>query len=127
MKLTFQEPTLARHDPEEACRVQVPTFASAELFLESGAISETECLIVDIQMPGIDGLELQRQLNVSQADVPIIFLTGHDEARNRRLAMERGAIDFMRPFDASALVAAIRTATARHVVQRWSPGFSKET
>src|ERR1700737_4522401 len=51
----------------------VETFASAELFLDSGALRKTECLILDIRMPGIDGLELQRRLNAAESPVPIIL------------------------------------------------------
>lgn len=93
---------------------RVATFASAELFLDSGAIAETECLILDVRMPGIDGLELQRRLNASGAGVPIIFVTAHDDITNRRQALAAGALDFLcKPFDAGALVAAVENARSR--------------
>jgi CheY-like chemotaxis protein len=90
---------------------KVRTFASAELFLDSGALSETECIVLDVRMPGMDGLELQRRLNASQSDIPIIFVTAHDDATSRRSAIAAGAIDFLsKPFQASTLVATVRTA-----------------
>ena len=90
---------------------EVKTFASAELFLESGALRETECLVLDIQMPGIDGLELQRRLNEARSRVPIIFITANEEGTHRQRAIEAGAINFFRkPFDAQAFLAAIQSA-----------------
>ena len=89
----------------------VETFASAELFLDSGALRKTECLILDIRMPGIDGLELQRRLNAAESPVPIIFVTARDDKTNRQKAIKAGAIDFFRkPFDVNALVGAIQAA-----------------
>ena len=89
----------------------VETFASAELFLESGALTETDCLILDVRMPGIDGLELQRRLNDAQSQVPIIFVTAHDDKSYRMTAMDAGAANFFhKPFEADAFVAAIQEA-----------------
>jgi FixJ family two-component response regulator len=89
---------------------EVKTFASAELFLESGALRETECLVLDVQMPGIDGLELQRRLNEARSAVPIIFITATEEKTHRQRAIEAGAVNFFRkPFDATAFLAAIRS------------------
>jgi FixJ family two-component response regulator len=90
---------------------EVETFASAELFLESDALRQTECLVLDVRMPGIDGLELQRRLNEAKSHVPIIFVTAHDDRSHRRTAMDAGAADFFRkPFEANAFVAAIQAA-----------------
>ena len=103
-----------RNATEELLRsigYEVKTFASAELFLESGALRETECLVLDIQMPGIDGLELQRRLNEARSRVPIIFITANEEGTHRQRAIEAGAINFFRkPFDAQAFLAAIQSA-----------------
>ena len=97
-------------------RAQQPgqkTFASAEHFLDSGALGETECLILDVRMPGMSGLDLQRRLKSSESAVPIIFITAHDDNANRRQAIDAGAVDFFgKPFEAAALVAAVRTALA---------------
>jgi FixJ family two-component response regulator len=90
---------------------EVEIFASAELFLESDALRQTECLVLDVRMPGIDGLELQRRLNEAKSHVPIIFVTAHDDRSHRRTAMAAGAADFFRkPFEANAFVAAIQAA-----------------
>ena len=90
---------------------EVESYASAELFLASGALSRTECLILDIRMPGMNGLELQRQLKAAGCCVPIVFVSAHDDKINRRKAIQGGAIEFFRkPFDANALVACIQRA-----------------
>jgi FixJ family two-component response regulator len=90
---------------------QVETFASAELFLESDALRETDCLVLDVRMPGIDGLELQRRLNAAQSHVPLIFITAHDDKSQRMTAMDAGAANFFhKPFEANAFVAAIEAA-----------------
>lgn len=90
---------------------RVQTFASAESLLNSGALGETECLILDVRMPGIDGLELQRRLNTEGFRVPIIFITAHDDGPLRRRVIEAGAVDMLnKPFAASALLATVDTA-----------------
>jgi len=96
---------------------QVATFASAELFLDSGALAGATCMVLDVRMPGMDGLELQRRLNASHAGVPVIFLTAHDDARSRRMAMEGGALDFLcKPFEANTLITAVQTALTRRAL-----------
>ena len=98
---------------------RVVTYASAELFLNSGSLAETECVILDVRMPGMDGLELQRRLNASGAGVPIIFVTAHDDAKCRRLAIEAGAVDFLsKPFEANTLITTIKTALIRNNLAR---------
>jgi len=90
---------------------EVETFASAELFLESGALQGTQCLILDIRMPGMGGLELQGLFNPGESRIPIIFVTTHDARWNRRKALEAGAVNvFPKPFKADALVEAVRSA-----------------
>jgi len=90
---------------------RVTTFESGELFLESGSLANTACLIVDIRMPGMDGLELQRRLNASKAHVPVIFVTAHDDRTARNSALDAGASNFfLKPFAASDLLGAIQTA-----------------
>ena len=90
---------------------KVATFESGELFLESGSLPETECLILDIRMPGMSGLDLQRRLNLANSDVPLIFITAHDDAMNRKLAIDAGASAFFqKPFSAHDLLTAVQTA-----------------
>lgn len=90
---------------------QVQTFASAQSLLESDALGETACLLLDVCMPGIDGLELQRRLNADGVQVPIIFITAHDNAAVRRQAIEGGALKLLhKPFAAAELLATIQTA-----------------
>ena len=90
---------------------KVTTFESGELFLESGTLAATACLILDMRMPGMDGLEVQRRLKSSEARVPIIFVTAHDDRTRRQLAIAAGASNFFqKPFVASDLLGAIQTA-----------------
>jgi CheY-like chemotaxis protein len=92
---------------------RVGTFASAEQFLDSGALGETGCLILDVRMPGMSGLDLLHRLRSSDSGVPIVFVTAHDDNGNRRQAIEAGAMAFLsKPFEAGALVDAVRTAVA---------------
>lgn len=112
---------------------EVKTFASAELFLQSGAFQETECLVLDVRMPGIDGLELQRRLNEANSRIPIIIVTAHDDRVHRKKAIEAGAVNFFRkPFDANAFVAAVQEALGRgrsfdrsHALLQLNSRFSK--
>ncbi|PWU04347.1 MAG: two-component system response regulator [Terriglobia bacterium] len=98
---------------------QVSTFACGEDFLNSDAVGQSDCVVLDIRMPGIDGLELQQRLNASQETVPLIFVTAHNDARSRRLAMDGGAVDFLcKPFAANSLVSAVETALTRRAVKR---------
>jgi len=91
---------------------RVETFESAEHFLESGNAGLAECLIVDIMMPGLNGLELQERLAAEMIDAPIVFLTGHGDIPTGVRAMKEGAIDFLtKPVDDTELLAAVRLAT----------------
>lgn len=86
-------------------------FASAEAFLESDQLSETDCLILDVRMPGMGGLELQRQLALANSDVPIIFITAHGDQHQQTQALEAGAVAFLyKPFYDEQLLQAINTA-----------------
>jgi FixJ family two-component response regulator len=88
-------------------------FTSAEAFLQSGQTHTTACLLLDMQLPGISGLELQRQLRSSQARMPIIFLTAHGNEAMRAQALQAGAVAFFaKPFDDTALLEAIHAALA---------------
>jgi FixJ family two-component response regulator len=86
-------------------------FASAEEFLESGQRHQTACLIADIRMPGISGLELQAKLNADRCRIPIIFITAHGDEKMRMQAMRGGAVEFLaKPFDDEALLDSVRAA-----------------
>jgi FixJ family two-component response regulator len=86
-------------------------FSSAEEFLESGAQDETACLIADIRMPGMSGLELQAQLNADRCRIPTIFITAHGDARMRMQALRAGASEFLeKPFDDEVLLQNVRAA-----------------
>jgi FixJ family two-component response regulator len=86
-------------------------FASAEEFLRSGHQHDTGCLITDIRMPGMSGLELQAQLNADHYRIPTIFITAHGDAKMRMQAMRAGAVEFLaKPFDDEALLESVRAA-----------------
>jgi FixJ family two-component response regulator len=86
-------------------------FASAEEFLRSGHQHDTACLITDIRMPGMSGLELQAQLNADHCRIPTIFITAHGDAKMRMQAMRAGAVEFLaKPFDDEALLDSVRAA-----------------
>jgi FixJ family two-component response regulator len=87
------------------------SFASAEDFLSSGRQHETGCLIADIRMPGMSGLDLQAKLNSDHAPIPTIFMTAHGDEKMRLQAMRAGAVKFLtKPFDGEALLEAVRVA-----------------
>ena len=86
-------------------------FASAEEFLASGQQHETACLIADIRMSGMSGLELQAALNDQQRRIPTIFITAHGDDKMRMRALKAGAVEFLaKPFDDEALLASVRAA-----------------
>jgi FixJ family two-component response regulator len=86
-------------------------FASAEEFLKSGQQNQTSCLIADIRMPGMSGLELQAHLNAERCRIPIIFITAHGDAKMRLQALRAGAVEFLsKPFDEEALLQSVRAA-----------------
>jgi FixJ family two-component response regulator len=87
------------------------SFRSAEEFLESGQLGETACLISDIRMPGMSGLELQARLVEEGWRIPIIFVTAHGDSRMQTRAMKAGAMAFLgKPFDDKVLLQEVRTA-----------------
>jgi FixJ family two-component response regulator len=89
----------------------VQAFASAEDFLSSGRQSETGCLIADIRMPGMSGLDLQSKLNSDRCPIPTIFITAHGDEKMRLQAMRGGAVKFLaKPFDGEILLEAVRVA-----------------
>ena len=92
--------------------LSVQTFASAEDFSSSDQLEETACLILDVRMPGMSGLDLQRELAASDRDIPIIFITAHgsDEGTRAR-ALRDGAVAYLiKPFSEDALLEAVNAA-----------------
>src|SRR5438309_12122216 len=86
-------------------------FASAEDFLKSGQQHDTACLIADIRMPGMSGLELQAKLNAERCRIPTIFITAHGDSKMRMQALRAGAVEFLaKPFDDEALLQNVRAA-----------------
>ena len=86
-------------------------FASAEEFLNSGQQRRVGCLVADIRMPGMSGLELQAKLNADQYRIPTIFITAHGDEKMRMQALRAGAVEFMaKPFDDEALLDSVRAA-----------------
>ena len=86
-------------------------FSSAEQFLDSGAQHKAACLIVDIRMPGMSGLELQTKLKAERCRIPIIFITAHGDLKMRTQAMRDGALKFLaKPFDNTVLLEAVHAA-----------------
>jgi FixJ family two-component response regulator len=86
-------------------------FPSAEDFLRSSHLQDTACLIVDMRMPGMSGLELQRQLAAANYSMPIIFITAHGDAETRARALRAGAVAFLdKPFSDEVLLRAVQAA-----------------
>ena len=89
-------------------------FSSAEQFLDSQARSKVACLIADIRMPGMSGLELQAKLKAERCRVPVIFITTHGDAEMRTLAMGDGAVEFLtKPFNDAVLLEVVHAALER--------------
>jgi FixJ family two-component response regulator len=91
-------------------------FESAELFLKSEQLHETSCLIVDVRMPGMSGLQLQNHLAAQGCKIPIIFITAYDDAASRQRALQAGAVAFLgKPFTDEILLRTIRSALLRQL------------
>ena len=86
-------------------------FASAEEFLGSGDLIQPACLVADIRMPGMSGLELQARLNAEHCKIPIVFITAHGDESMRMQALRAGAVEFLaKPFDEEVLLDCVRAA-----------------
>jgi FixJ family two-component response regulator len=109
-------------DDDESVRESLPdlllefgfaarAFASAEEFLASEFLGQTQCLILDVAMPGMSGPDLQRELARRRQEIPIVFITAHADECARPRLLERGAVAcLLKPFSGSALIAALRAA-----------------
>jgi len=96
----------------ESAGYDAVVFESGEAFLDSGALSEVACVVADVRLPGIDGLELQRRVRRERPSVPIIFITAHDDDDVRWRALRDGAAAFMlKPFDGDELLDRIARMT----------------
>ena len=95
----------------ESFGFRAAAFESAEIFLNSGHLHDTSCLIVDVQMPGMDGLQLQSHLAAAGCGIPIIFITAYESRDSRQRAMQAGAAAFLgKPFSDEQLLQIIRSA-----------------
>jgi len=95
----------------KAVGLPAQAFASAEEFLKSGQHHQIACLIADIRMPGMSGLELQTKLNAERCRIPIIFITAHGDEKMRMQALRAGAVEFLaKPFDEEVLLESVRAA-----------------
>ncbi len=95
----------------ESFGFRAAAFASAESFLRSGQLHDTSCLILDVRMPGMNGLELQSKLAAAGHGIPVIFITGYDDKDSRGRAMQAGAVAFLdKPFNDEQLLQTVRSA-----------------
>jgi FixJ family two-component response regulator len=103
----------------ESVSMQVETFESADAFINSYYPGRSGCLLLDVRMPGMSGLELQEYLRVNQIAIPVIIITGHGDVPMAVRAMKSGAVDFIeKPFNDELLLESIRHALALDVKQR---------
>ncbi len=102
---------IALKDLMESAGLSAHCFGSAEEFLESDQRNETGCLVTDIRMPGMSGLDLQARLKAEGSRVPIIFITAHSDTKMKMQAMSAGAVEFLsKPFDDEVLLEKARSA-----------------
>jgi DNA-binding NtrC family response regulator len=103
--------------------LKVQAFSSAQEFLASAPLAALSCLVLDVRLPGISGLDLQQELVSKDIQIPIIFITGHGDIPMSVRAIKAGAIEFLtKPFDDEYLLEAIRSAIARDNKNERSPG-----
>jgi FixJ family two-component response regulator len=89
-------------------------FSSAEEFLGSGTLAAATCVITDVRMPGMDGLELQRRIRLERPALPVIVMSAHHTAEIRQIALDQGAVDFLyKPFDAANLLKMVQSALTK--------------
>jgi len=101
----------ALKDLMESAGLSARCFGSAEEFLESDQRNQTACLVTDIRMPGMSGLELQAKLKAEGSRIPMIFITAHDDAKMKLQAMKAGAVEFLsKPFDDEVLLEKVGAA-----------------
>ena len=126
MTVPIERPLVSVVDDDESVRESLPdllrelgysiqAFSSAEEFLASDCVGETRCLILDIAMPGMTGLDLQQELPLRGQDIPIIYITAQADETVRRRLLERGAVECLfKPFSDTALFDALNAAFRVH-------------
>ena len=98
-------------DLMESAGLEAQCFGSAEEFLEPDQRHEMACIVADVRMPGMSGLELQAKLNAEGSRIPIIFITAHGDAKMKMQALKAGAVEFLsKPFDDEVLLEKVRHA-----------------
>ncbi|HKV80598.1 MAG TPA: response regulator [Candidatus Sulfotelmatobacter sp.] len=119
-----ERPLVSVVDDDESVRESLPdllrefgfdarTFSSAEEFLSSGRLGQTKCLILDVAMPGLNGLDLQQELRRRRESIPIIFITAQKDDASRERAFVQGAVQVLhKPFSDTALLEALKVAVA---------------
>lgn len=119
---TIPQPLVAIVDDDESVRESLPdllkefgfkalAFSSADEFLASGSVDQTRCLLLDVVMPGMSGLDLQKELKNRGHKIPIIFITAQKDESIRKRALEQGAADIiLKPFSDTALREALSKA-----------------
>ena len=122
MTVMVKRPLVSVVDDDESVRESLPdllralgysvrAFSSAEEFLASDCVGETRCLILDIAMPGMTGLDLQKELTVRGQEVPIVFITAQADETIRSRALAQGAVEcLLKPFSDTALFEALNAA-----------------
>lgn len=111
----------------ETVGLPVESFASAQAFLEHYQPERPGCLLLDIRMPGMSGLELQQQLAARQASLPILFITGHGDVPTAVRALQGGAVDFiLKPFNNQALLDRVQRALADDARRRERMAYRAE-
>src|SRR6516162_5972463 len=104
----------------ESLGYNIITFTSAEHFLGSDAIAKTTCLITDVQMPGLSGLELQEAMQSQGHQTPVIVITGYPNEKHRTRALENGAVGFLsKPFNDGSLIECLSAAIKSRSSPAW--------
>src|SRR5262245_22460958 len=103
----------------ESVNLQSKAFGSAEEFLRSKLLETVSCLVLDVRLPGLNGLDLQAELAKAQIDIPIVFITGHGDIPMSVKAMKAGAVEFLtKPFREQDLLDAVQIALDRDRMRR---------